>query len=81
MEGGGPGNGDGLFQIFGRHGIVRLSLLHKIFLDMLRENQDLVSEWALRTGSSLYLRNRICQLDVSRLGIQDQAPECLQLVS
>ncbi len=81
MEGGRPGNGDGSFQIFGRHGIVRLSLLHKVFLDMLRGNQDIVSERALGTGSNLYLRNRIRQLDVSRLCIQDQAPECLQLVS
>jgi hypothetical protein len=41
MEGSGPGCGDGLFQVFGRRGIIRLPLLHKVFLDMLRGNQDL----------------------------------------
>jgi hypothetical protein len=40
MEGSGPGNGDGSFQVLGRHGIIRLSLLHKVFLDMLRGDQD-----------------------------------------
>jgi hypothetical protein len=43
MKGSGPGNGDGLFQVFGRRGIVRLSLLHKVFLDMLRSNRDQVN--------------------------------------
>jgi len=38
MEGSGPGNSDGLFQVFGRRGIIRLSLFHKVFLDMLRGN-------------------------------------------
>jgi len=43
MEGSGPGNGNGLFQVFGRRGIIRLSLLHKVFLDMLRSDQDRVN--------------------------------------
>ena len=43
MEGSGPGNGDGLFQVFGRRGVIRFSLLHKVFLDMLRSNQDQVN--------------------------------------
>jgi hypothetical protein len=36
---------------------------------------------AIRTGFSLYLRNGICQLDISRLCTQYQASESLQLVN